>query len=258
MFVFAPIAWAQTDTFLCVIESETRHATIDEVGNVYVVKDNRLQCYGINGKFKYEYNNKSMGEISSIDVTNQLKILVHYKEVPTIVFLDNTLTKRMEYKLEDYGLEQVLAAGVASNNGFWVYDNETYQIIKLNARGEEVVESLNLFQMVGQELAPNQLIERNDKLFLIDESIGIMVFDLFGVFQRKIPLTGIKKIAMKDDNLFYYRDRICYTFNLNMLEENKLINSSINEKNQTILDLNSAMILFYHKGLLKLFQLKTD
>ena len=64
---------------------------IDDIGNVYYVKDNTLFK-----KSKMEilnYTNVSLGNISMVDIRNPFKILVFYKNFNSLIILDNKLNE---------------------------------------------------------------------------------------------------------------------------------------------------------------------
>src|ERR1051325_8733802 len=92
--------------------------TADNQGNIYVVKANELNKYNNAGKLLYKYSNKNFGNISAVDASNMLRILVYYKDFSQVVFLDNTLTMIGEpISFDKLGYSSVSLACSSHNNG---------------------------------------------------------------------------------------------------------------------------------------------
>ena len=75
------------------ITKTTDFITTDKLGNLYTVAGDEISKYDQNGKFLQKNSIKSLGKITSLDVTNPLKILVFYKDYNKIVFIDNMLAQ---------------------------------------------------------------------------------------------------------------------------------------------------------------------
>src|SRR5688572_3667151 len=79
----------------------------DNFGNIYTVKNEELCKYLPNGKRHARYSNLRYGNITSLDVSNPLKILLYYRDFQQIIFLDNQLSVNSNpVSLELLGLEQ--------------------------------------------------------------------------------------------------------------------------------------------------------
>src|ERR1700761_4863322 len=86
------IAYAQTGAFRLSkeIPGDASDFTVDNVGNIYLLsRDNQLKKLDANGDSVSLYNSVTrFGDISFIDVTNPLKILIYYRDFATIVEVD--------------------------------------------------------------------------------------------------------------------------------------------------------------------------
>ena len=77
----------------CTIKNKLISAwNIDQLNNVYVAEGSTLNKYNSDGNLIFSQSIKSIGEISSIDILNPMKIGVFSKEQQKICFIDNTLT----------------------------------------------------------------------------------------------------------------------------------------------------------------------
>src|SRR6476659_8841896 len=75
-----------------VIKGKYDYFKADNLNNVYMIKDDELIKYLPDGRFFRRYSNLKLGTITSVDVTNPLKILVYYRDFQQIIFLDNQLS----------------------------------------------------------------------------------------------------------------------------------------------------------------------
>jgi len=64
---------------------------VDNLGDVYVLANQDIIKYKNGGQLYRLYSNKSLGNISRIDVSNPLKTLVFYRDLSRLVFIDNTI-----------------------------------------------------------------------------------------------------------------------------------------------------------------------
>lgn len=49
-------------------------------------------------------------------------------------------------------------------------------------------------------------MENGDKVYLYDDGIGIMVFDLFGTYIQTLPITGISSFQADGEHILYLQD----------------------------------------------------
>src|SRR5882757_5717359 len=74
------------------IPISARSLASDELGNVYVVKnDNSLIRYSQNGDSTAFYKSISNGDITTVDASNPLRVLLYYAPFSKVVVLDRML-----------------------------------------------------------------------------------------------------------------------------------------------------------------------
>lgn len=87
-----------------------------------------------------EYAALNLGEITSVDIVNPLKISVFYKMSNTVVFLDNTLTEitRVDFStLEDFKNTTIVAT--ANDRRVWVFNTDLQQLEIFDYRLDKTV-----------------------------------------------------------------------------------------------------------------------
>ena len=196
--------------------------TSDNLGNVYVIQGNEILKYLPNGKLFNRYSNMMRGNITSVDATNPLKLLLFYRDFSKIQFLDNQLSENHLISLQDLGLEQSTLVCISFDNGFWVYDQISFSLIRFNQAFDKVQEARNINQNIGYEPQPNFLHESSDWVYLNNPETGILVFDVFGTYFKTIPLKGLNDFQIAGDNLLYFKDGKLLSYNLKTLAEGEI------------------------------------
>lgn len=196
--------------------------TSDNLGNVYVIQGNEIIKYLPNGKLFNRYSNMMRGNITSVDATNPLKLLLFYRDFSKIQFLDNQLSENHLISLQDLGLEQSTLVCISFDNGFWVYDQISFSLIRFNQAFDKTQEVRNINQNIGYEPQPNFLHESSDWVYLNNPETGILVFDVFGTYFKTIPLKGLNDFQLASDNLLYFKDGKLLSYNLKTLAEGEV------------------------------------
>ncbi|AWA29630.1 hypothetical protein HYN48_05770 [Flavobacterium magnum] len=108
------------------IEAESV-AGYDHLGAVYYTRDNVFHK-DFSGQ-SLEYKNLSLGKIRRIDLQNPLKIMLFYEDFNTVITLDNQLNETLKISFSNIAEPLVVsAAGMASQNRFWIYDSVRQQL----------------------------------------------------------------------------------------------------------------------------------
>lgn len=110
----------------------------DKFGNMFYIHKNTL--FRKSTDRLVEYQELQLGEISSVDLLNPLRITVFYKDANTVVILDNRLNelKRIhfdrlpEYKMVDY-------CTTANEQSLWIFNADLQELEIFNYNQEKVV-----------------------------------------------------------------------------------------------------------------------
>lgn len=178
---------------------------VDKMGNAYLRVDNNLYQFA-KTQNSYTFEAVNFGTLEQIDATNPLRLVLFYPDLMNIVVVDNTLSQINAINLLELGYQQVTAAARARDNNFWIYDFVDFQLKKITPQGEVLAESENLNVLLEHVVQGNFILEKNNKVYLNDPSFGILVFDAYGTYARKIPITGLDHFQLREDNLVYWAD----------------------------------------------------
>ena len=188
---------------------------VDNVGNIYAVKQSEISKYDTHGNFVMKNSAMAFGEITSLDATNALKMILFFKDLSQIFYLDNQLSNRGErLELDMFGYFQTTAVCRSYNNGIWLYDQTTFELSRFTEQFETTAQSGNLGQVVGAVPSPNYMREYNNWLYVNDEQLGIMVFDWYASYTKTIPIKGLKKFVIRGGKLFYIQENKLQSFDL--------------------------------------------
>lgn len=188
----------------------------------------------------YQYNNFSLGKITSATTYNPLQTLLFYKNFNSIIFLDNQLNET--HKINGNLLEQPInfeAIGLAGQNQLWFFDSFTQKIGLLQF-------NTNLIKFISTPLLSNTIkyYQSNFNYFYwIDEKNELYKISVFGkiIALGNVPdfdfiqLTDQENCIYKKGNTLFYIDK-----------ENK-------QRYEIIISQNSFDNFYYKNGILSIF-----
>ena len=200
-----------------------RDIAIDKLGKIYrIYSDNTLEVQQRDGLPHYQYANNQWGPISSVDVTNPMKILLFYKNSSYIVLLDNTLSDLGFKSLTSLGYPDVTAVASSNDNHLWIYDAASYKLLKINIDGHIITSSVNMTEWNLHEMRPVHMVERDNKVYATDPNIGVLIFDNFGQYIRTIPVSGLTRVYPNPQIFIYQKDNTLMLYDLTLFESRVL------------------------------------
>lgn len=223
-------------TLIHKIEIETELVGVDNLNQVYVLNtDNELIKLNSSAKETFRFNNYRLGELSHIDASNPFNLLLFYSEFSNILILDRTLNQTVQLNLFDLNFSMVTAVGLANDNNVWIFDNLNFQLKKIDRKGTVIVASDNLNFALNKPVQPNFILERNQKVFVNDPEIGILIFDIFGQFEKVLNFKKLTRFQVVGQQLIYFQEGKLFSFNLKSLLEKPIKLPKNVEKSDKIL-----------------------
>jgi len=167
---------------------------IDEFGTQYSFSDNTFYSKGTKGNF--EYSNLQLGDITSVNTFNPLKINIFYKDFNTVVILDNRLAEIKKINFNSLGPFRIISKiSSANDNTIWIFNRNTQQ--------------LELFDFITNKTKHKTLPVEGDVLdlksnynfcWLLTDAY-IYTYNYFGSLISKQPNNGFEKLAETNGNL---------------------------------------------------------
>ncbi|MCU0432772.1 MAG: hypothetical protein MUC87_04895 [Bacteroidia bacterium] len=218
LLLLLPLLAADTQKTAVIAEKSEQMLT-DNLGNVYLVLADRIRKFDQRGQFQKEFSNKNFGSITTADATNPLRILLFYRDFSRIIFLDNTLSQNGEpVQLEALGYPLTTLAATSYDNGLWIYDQQNFELLRLNRNLQIEQRTGNLSQQLGIELHPNFILEKDNRLFMNNPETGVLVFDVFGTYSKQLPLPGLSQFQIDDDALVWFDGKQLHSYALSTYE----------------------------------------
>jgi hypothetical protein len=171
------------------------------------------------GKEQFRYSTTRVGELKYIDTYNGLQILCWFPDFQKIILLDRTLQPQGEINLTQQGIFLSNAVKTAMDGNIWVFDDNNFQIKKLDRFGKEIMAGNRLDLVLEAPWHPVYLYEYENKVYLTDPEKGILVLDVFGNYSKTIPIKGLNYFFIRDGKLIFQKENSFKAFNLNALLE---------------------------------------
>ncbi len=248
------LAKAQELTPKATIPTNAELLRVDNFGKLYLVGLNEISLLDPAGKFIVRNSNKLYGDISDLDASNGLELLLFFKDLSQIIFLDNQLAEKgKELSLEEIGFDQVTLACTSHGLGVWLFDQTRFELTRIDQNGKFTSKSGNLMQVLGFAPQPNFMRENNNWVYLNDPKRGILVFDNFGAYYKTIPIFGVDYFQIKENRIFHSKDQYYISFDTKELKSDTLFkfeeknNGVFITKNQINILNNKELNLFEHK-----------
>ena len=197
---------------------EAQLITSDKLQQLYVVTSkNHLVKYNSKGEELFRYSNNTLGELKHVDVTDPFNVLLYYPEFLTVLTLNRTLNPTGEFVLFDLNVLDVQSVAMSNDNNIWLYDDVSFQIKKVDRKGETLESSENLSNQFSKVLQPNFIQERDNWLYVNDPTLGVLIFDTFGQYVKTVDVKGLLRFQVLDGQLVYRKEDSLESFHLQSL-----------------------------------------
>jgi len=213
---------AQSDSafiFLKTINGSYTDFNVDNLDNIYLITaGNQLKKIRTNGDSVGVFNDvKRYGNVSSIDVTNPLKILLYYKNFATVVVLDRFLNIRNTINFRKKNIFTVQTIATSYDNNIWLFDEQDYKLKKIDDEGKLLQETTDFRMLFDSVPSPTQLTDKENFIYLYDAEKGFYVFDYYGSFKNRLPFLNWNNVAVSEKNMYGFSNNKLYSYELNSL-----------------------------------------
>lgn len=227
--------------------SQDRFVGVDKYESLYSIDKNVL--YKKTDKKTYQFSALQLGELSSVDILNPLKIVLFYKDLNTAILLDDKLNEieRVHFnQLSDFKTPSFVTK--ATRNNLWVFNINTQQLEVFDYKQNRVIAHSQPIQqpVLNQQsnfnycwlLTSSKLMQYNiygsfieeyvveniidisfyNNYLLILDSEGLQILD----YKKKefrplsLPEIKIKNIYTANENIYIYDGEILYHYTFNI------------------------------------------
>lgn len=180
-----------------------RFVGIDNLQNSYYIKSQTLYKEG--QQENYQFKTLGLGEITSVDVINPLKILVFFKETNSIILLDNKLNEITRINFNHItNFKTVSYAATAINPKLWIYNTDNTQL--------ELIDYKNLSNTIAPLPIKDEVIglTGNYNYCWLLSPKKIIKYDRYGKMLATTPHNGFEKIHNNNNKLIAKKEEKLY------------------------------------------------
>ncbi len=214
---------AQSDSqfhFLYSIKGSFHTFNVDNLDNIYLItNENQLKKINGNGDSIGVFNDvKRFGNPASLDVSNPLKILLYYRDFSTVVVLDKLLNIRNSINLREQNMFMVKTIAASYDNNIWLFDEEDYKLKKIDEGGQVLQETTGWRILFDSVPSPEQLLDRQNNVYLYDKEKGFYIFDYYGVFKNRLPFLNWSSVEVSGKFIYGFSNDVLYMYELHSLQ----------------------------------------
>lgn len=173
---------------------------IDNFGIMYLINDQVF--HKINKEKDITYSNVQLGNITSADAFNSLKILLFYKNFNTVIILDNRLAEI--YKIDFNTIQpykNVSHISTGSDNTIWIFNTDLQQLELYDYKTNKIRATTLPVQSNVLDLVSNY-----NFCWLLTEDY-LYSYNYFGSLVSKIENKGFLAIEEDNGNLVIKTDK---------------------------------------------------
>jgi hypothetical protein len=249
-FIFLTAVCAAQQKEYKEIEIVADYICTDHLGYLYIVDGNTLLKCDSLGNELFSYSNLQYGNISSIDVSNPLKILLFFRDFSSVIYLDNSLAPQSDMIHLQEISNNLKDVCTSYDNALWIYDAMDSQLIRYDKKLRKTASSGNLALLLNKEITVFALQEVANKVY-ISAADGIYVFDRYAAFLRYYPFENPSCLAVMNNSLFFLQNQNYIRYNMLSLEKEILDFSNFNPK---CISFGTSFIYLYGQKKLKIIK----
>ncbi|NOT50272.1 MAG: hypothetical protein HOP10_03235 [Chitinophagaceae bacterium] len=211
--------WSQSDTsfrLIKILKGDIVSFTVDNLDNIYILNSrNQVKKLDANGDSVAIYNDvRKNGNVTLLDASNPMKVLLYYKDFATIVALDRLLNVRNTIDLRKQNILQAKAIGLSYDNKIWVYDELENKLKKIDEDGKLLLETPDFRLLFNPPPSPFKIFDENKYVYLYDSLKGVYVFDYYGALRNNIMIYRWQNFKVAGKYIFGSRNDTLYRYEI--------------------------------------------
>lgn len=201
---------------------EATIAGIDKQGNAYVIQQDMLYLFDVQGNIRYTYSNYSYGGFLHVNVSNPFKIYVLHAAGSVVVVLNNTLSVMSMLFIRGIMTEiEPLVISPSRTDGFWIYDRLSGQVLMFSNSIRTMYRSIDMRRLFPSGFEPDGMDWAGNHLVLYNRDGRIVMCDQFGQVIRHTVLPG-KIYSVSERGIIFLSDDGIFIYDLLRLTEETL------------------------------------
>lgn len=210
--------YSQSSISIELIEKTTlkadRFIGVDDFEAIYFIRNNTL--IKETEEHIYNYQNTQLGEITSVDVINSLKILIFYKAYNTVVFVDkflNELSNPINFSTNGFN-KNVEFVNIAYQNQLWLYSRDDNRLHLWDFNTQKVKHSSKPLSFLKRSnFLPHQQLSQYNDTYLSDGT-GLLKFNEYAQFESSLILNSFSMITRMSEGFIFEKNKFLFYQNL--------------------------------------------
>ena len=170
---------------------------VNNLNNIFYILDNVLFKKSDETKaLDIGYTNFQLGNITSANAFNTLKINIFYKDFNTAIILDNRLSEifRIEFNnIPPY--KNVTHISTGNDNTIWIFDQNTQQLELYDYKNKSTKSKTLPIESAILDIKSNY-----NTCWLLTKDF-IYIYNYFGSLTKKIPNTNFEQLQISNENI---------------------------------------------------------
>jgi len=244
-----------SDSTKLLVAGDFKNFYVDNFKNIYTISyQNQLKKLNANGDSISVFNDtRRYGAIFSVDITNPLKIYIHYADYNTVLVLDRFLHITNTLNFNQLQLYQISNIAMSYDGNMWIYDQLNAKVKKLDELGNILLSTADARLAIGKNFSLQNIIDYNGKLHLYDSTSGFYLFDYYGGLIKKVPVPHWQDVAITDNTLMGRKKNEWLSTSYDGLVEKVLYTFTNNKHYKKIVYCGSYFLALSNMGIEKIY-----
>jgi len=177
---------------------------LDDFNNVYYSKNNVFYKRGLlssKATSSQQFYDVQLGELSSVDLINPLKILLFYRDTQTVVLLDNRLNESLRIQLSELKPYRYFEfVSLAGERQLWLYNMDQQRLEVFDYTQNKLILSSPVIQD-----NVNHLLSDYNYCHLITD-LGVLSYNKYGSQTASLNLPSIALADYDFEKLFVFQN----------------------------------------------------
>jgi flagellar biosynthesis/type III secretory pathway chaperone len=200
-----------TDTLIIAIKNPQKFV-IDALNNIYIIDAQNELTKWVQNVQTANFRNAVWGR-PSIDATNPTEIVVFYADASLMAILDQRLNILSTVRLQDVFDNEAAVLCRSFDNNYWLYHETAFRLKKISGAAQIIIDGERIPNIIQQH-KPLQIVEYQTQVFVLFEGLGILVFDVFGNYIKKIDVPPITHFSIYKNEIGYISGNNVWVYNL--------------------------------------------
>jgi len=218
---------------------------VDDYGNTYHQTKNVL--YKLEKEKRYQFSDIQLGKLASVDIINPLRITLFYRDMNTVVVLDNRLNEITRVNFNNLpNFRMVLFATTAKNNSFWIFNSDLQQVELFDYQNQKVISHSQPFNEIVYDL------KTNFNFAWVQLEHTIEMYNVYGSFIQEFSISKTTSFQVSDQKMITKNEE---GFKLSKAMHGNFFNLSISENDVKEFHFNNENLYIYNGKDVKHYQI---